>query len=493
MMRSPEQQFSMAKRLPIGELAKVLQGQSDVVDMSIAEMVLRQKMQAQKAQQGMAAQPTAQAPKVVEQDLMQAQQMSQPAMAQGVAALPADVDVPEYAGGGIVAFDDGGAVRSPIGRWWDEFVSGAKERLTVPTPAQAIYKELERNAIKPWEAVSDAEYKRRMARQAELQAQLKVAPSDTGTMPADVASGEYADRKLKEAGVVYEKPAGTQPAAQDKNAPPAADTKPQVAAPNYASIFQRAQSIAGQINPAVETSPTVKQAVDQQREAMREAGFDFNLIKDQIAQVRQEKEQSKEDRKEAVNLRLLEAGLGILGGESPYAFVNIGKGASPALKGLSEDIKDLKKIDRERDKAMRDLAVADNQIASGMGLAALKTREAAQDRIARADEARATRTASIFSTLTSADTQRYVANQTVAASKESKVGDLDSRRYDKAREAAIKLVNEGTTKFATAAEKEAEISRLTAIFYRQALDAASGKVPTQTDSFAGWGTPRVKQ
>lgn len=48
MMRSPEQQFAFAKRLPIAELAKVLQGQSDAVDMSIAEMVLRQKRKLKK-------------------------------------------------------------------------------------------------------------------------------------------------------------------------------------------------------------------------------------------------------------------------------------------------------------------------------------------------------------------------------------------------------------------------------------------------------------
>jgi hypothetical protein len=43
---------------------------------------------------------------------------------------------------------------------------------------------------------------------------------------------------------------------------------------------------------------------------------------------------------------LLEAGLGILGGESPYAFVNIGKGATPALQGLAKDLKEIKKTSR---------------------------------------------------------------------------------------------------------------------------------------------------
>ena len=37
-------------------------------------------------------------------------------------------------------------------------------------------------------------------------------------------------------------------------------------------------------------------------------------------------------------MRLLQAGLGIMGGESPYAFTNIGKGSQEALKGYSEDV-----------------------------------------------------------------------------------------------------------------------------------------------------------
>lgn len=37
-------------------------------------------------------------------------------------------------------------------------------------------------------------------------------------------------------------------------------------------------------------------------------------------------------------MRLLQAGLGIMGGDSPYAFTNIGKGSQEALKGYSEDL-----------------------------------------------------------------------------------------------------------------------------------------------------------
>lgn len=41
--------------------------------------------------------------------------------------------------------------------------------------------------------------------------------------------------------------------------------------------------------------------------------------------------------------RALEAGLGIMGGESPYALTNIGKGSQAALKGFAEDVKERRK------------------------------------------------------------------------------------------------------------------------------------------------------
>jgi hypothetical protein len=47
---------------------------------------------------------------------------------------------------------------------------------------------------------------------------------------------------------------------------------------------------------------------------------------------------SKQDVEQQKYMRLLEAGLGIMGGESPYALTNIGKGAQAALKGYGEDV-----------------------------------------------------------------------------------------------------------------------------------------------------------
>jgi len=63
-----------------------------------------------------------------------------------------------------------------------------------------------------------------------------------------------------------------------------------------------------------------------------------------------EREAAKADREQAKYARMLEAGLGILGGTSQYAFENIGKGAAPALKGYGEDIRGLRAEERARVK-----------------------------------------------------------------------------------------------------------------------------------------------
>jgi hypothetical protein len=96
------------------------------------------------------------------------------------------------------------------------------------------------------------------------------------------------------------------------------------------------------------------------------AGVDLGLASRQIGELAAEKEALKKDRKEAANMRLLEAGLAILGGTSANAFENIGKGALQGARGFADDIKALKKTERDLSKAERDLAVVQNQVRMGV-------------------------------------------------------------------------------------------------------------------------------
>lgn len=55
------------------------------------------------------------------------------------------------------------------------------------------------------------------------------------------------------------------------------------------------------------------------------------------------KPRSEAEASQSAWMRALEAGLGIMGGTSPYALTNIGKGAETAVKGFSEDVKERRK------------------------------------------------------------------------------------------------------------------------------------------------------
>jgi hypothetical protein len=86
--------------------------------------------------------------------------------------------------------------------------------------------------------------------------------------------------------------------------------------------------------------------------------------------------------------RALEAGLGIMGGESPYALTNIGKGAQPALKGFAEDVKERRKqeLANMQMKLQLDQAERAEQLAGITAGEQMYGRE--QDRVSRETQAR---------------------------------------------------------------------------------------------------------
>lgn len=61
------------------------------------------------------------------------------------------------------------------------------------------------------------------------------------------------------------------------------------------------------------------------------------------------------DKEKQAAMRFMQAGLGILGGPSPYAGVNIGKGAEPAVVGAMADVKEQRAEDMAMAKARYDV------------------------------------------------------------------------------------------------------------------------------------------
>jgi hypothetical protein len=144
------------------------------------------------------------------------------------------------------------------------------------------------------------------------------------------------------------------------------------------------EAFPDQAGGAKPTEPSVKGLFQERAEAERIAGVDKNFFENEAKRIVALSDKLKGDKNEAANMRLIEAGLRIMGGESPYAFVNIGKGASEALKGFADDVKDIQKTKREYDKAERELRTAEQLYARNKSDEALKEvqrrRELAQQR-----------------------------------------------------------------------------------------------------------------
>jgi hypothetical protein len=443
-MRNPVQEYSLARSMPIKALAAVLQGTSDMVSLIAAHTVLREKMEAVVAEKGMQAMQSAQAPKVKDKDL---------AMAQGLGATPADVDVPmggivggegtfgtgAAGGGSVVAFQPGGSVyKQPtatptfggmmqrqaasapgfmdklrqglgaVGRFATSRGSLMGPSLMLATPDLNVGEEEYLAVIKklanmgyPAEMIEAMSPEQRVA---AAQGKLPTGQADTGGVPTQTLAQIEAPQAAPPEGA----PApGGGPAAPTGGIADLAAAQARVDQPigqTYAQMQQTARDITGQIVSDAEPNKKASEVMEDYNKTLKAAGFDFGLMSKQMGELAKEKEELKQDRKEATNLRLLEAGLGILGGESPYAFVNIGKGATPALQGLAKDLKEIKKTSRALDKETMQLQLMQNQMAEGRGKFTFDALEKQKAEVRRIQERKAQTEASIFSTLVSKDT-----------------------------------------------------------------------------------------
>jgi hypothetical protein len=444
-MRNPVQEYNIARSMPIQALAAVLQGKSDMVSLGVAHAALKEKMEAEVAKKGASAMQMAQAPKVKDKDL---------AMAQGLGASPADIDVPmggivggegtfgtgAAGGGSVVAFQPGGSVyKQPtatptfggmmqrqaasapgfmdklrqglgaVGRFATSRGSLMGPSLMLATPDLNVGEEEYLALIKklanmgyPAEMIEAMSPEQRVA---AAQGKLPTGQADTGGVPTQTLAQMEAAQAAPPQGAAAPEGGLANIAAAQARVPSAAQARvDQPIGQTYAQMQQTARDITGQIVSDAEPNKKASEVMEDYNKTLKAAGFDFGLMSKQMGELAKEKGELKQDRKEATNLRLLEAGLGILGGESPYAFVNIGKGATPALQGLAKDLKEIKKTSRALDKETMQLQLMQNQMAEGRGKFTFDALEKQKAEVRRIQERKAQTEASIFSTLVSKDT-----------------------------------------------------------------------------------------
>jgi hypothetical protein len=304
----------------------------------------------------------------VAQDVMAAPQMAMVPTEAGIAALPLPDDmVPnEYAGGGIVAFANGGATEM-----FGDLGGGR-----MPDP----------NVLRAYQAASGARMPRKelvdLMTLPELQEYNR-----TGKIPARLSqqvqgraiegvpmfgSGIYGD--------VSEAPPVAEPAinqtSSEANRLLAAN-----AAATPSGQQPRAPATLTQAGPS-RASMSSMSAEDQLKriaELNKAAGVSEDPDAPLRAILEKQRGESKEARKEANAMAMIMAGLGIAGGTSANPFENL-KGAIPALQQLGVDKKEIRKLDRESDKVEADLARAADARKRGNVDKALELEDKAQAR-----------------------------------------------------------------------------------------------------------------
>jgi hypothetical protein len=246
-------------------------------------------------------------------------------------------------------------------------------------------------------------------RVAAAQGKLPTGQADTGGVPTQT----LAQMEAPEGGLA-------DIAAAQARVPGVAQTQVAPSTVEPPLSFDDADKLAEQLMGKYKIEPGKrKEFTDFSKEyvdTLKNAGYDFDLVKNQVRELANEKEALKGEKKEAQNLRLLEAGLGILGGESPYAFVNIGKGATPALQGLAKDLKEIKKTSRQLDKETMQLNLLQNQMAEGKVKYSQDRLDKQEDRFQRIVEKDMDNRLSLAKTLSSNAVTKYATDKSADTS-----------------------------------------------------------------------------
>lgn len=325
---------------------------------SVMPILSRQAELAQKAANERAIQQPGAQPTVLEKLLAstpQPQMQPQQMVDVGVAQLPIREDMyneQRMAGGGIVAFQDnpnqpvregmpGTYNDNPyLERSRDVYEAGQEffnpRNYNPFAKIGDIYQAYQRNIGQPFAGAVNRFINEPVGEQADRFRRASQARENIGKRASGVPTTSEEARRLAPA----EKIIGSEQALYDaerlaketkRTALPSVGPGGQVIAPAAGTKEQKVAAAGAN----VASQETGTSAIDEYAKILRQQGED-----------------STKARQEAKYMRLLEAGLGIMGGTSPYAFTNIGQGAIGAAKGYGEDIKGFRAEERERAKAL---------------------------------------------------------------------------------------------------------------------------------------------
>ena len=342
---------ALAERLSIPQLEEALENRSipAYIGVPLLEEKVQMRERMQMAQAGMSPPPQM----TIEDEILQrANQVEQ--APQGIDALP--VDMPEFAGGGIVAFDDGGEVS----RFQNQ---GA----VLPLQARLRLREL-----------MDLEERVTFDRTGTIPDRLR--DSIQSVMPEEPQRDLRAPVEMRGG-----RPVPIGPGGEELGIAPPMPEAPQggMAQPSTQSLLgqteQLYKSLYGDQKPQ---APDKKEDyLNRAQEFFTMAGVDLNLASKQAEDIANQKAELEGDRREAKKHAVIAAGLAILGGDPANSVAeNIGKGLGSGFEKYTSAINNIQKTEREMDALQRSLAVAQNQSRMGLATVAAGDYQAAQKR-----------------------------------------------------------------------------------------------------------------
>jgi len=315
----------------------------------------RKKELADNSANTQATQQSTNPPTVLEKILAAPQMQSRQMADMGVAQLPIREDMYDerrMAGGGIVAFrnnedqpvDENMPTTDETNPYLrrSQGVYEAGRQLFNPrnynpfAKAGDLYQAYQQNIGQPFAGAINRFVNEPVGQQADRFRQASEARQNIGKRMAGVPTTSEEARRLAPA----EKIVGNEQALYDaerlakesgRTSMPTVGQQGQVIAPDDGSKKQKVAAAGANV-------------------ASQEAGT--SAIDEYAKILKQQGEDATKARQEAKYMRLLEAGLGIMGGTSPYALTNVGQGATAAAKGYAEDIKGLRAEERERAKTL---------------------------------------------------------------------------------------------------------------------------------------------
>lgn len=260
------------------------------------------------------------------------QQMPKEIHEAGIAQLP--VEEPQYAGGGIVAFQnnpdqpvdadmprEGESESDYLKR--SRAVQEAGSQFFIPRNYDPtaklgdLYRSYQENIGKPFsEAVSRFTNESPESQAAKFNAASNARKNISFTNTAPKTEAPAIKTEPVKTELAKTEPAATEPGIKSLTKP-TGETKAQ-------SPLQKATGA-----PETKGAEPAADSIDA-------------LIAGFTKDIKGDPEAAKQAKKDAFNQRLLEAGFNVMGGTSPYALTNIGQGAAAAAKGYGEDVKGLR-------------------------------------------------------------------------------------------------------------------------------------------------------